>query len=200
VVRDDDFEACAEKLVARGFRVTTPKRGLHPDLLARLPNPEEVIAAINADYAALDEAATVFNYVEPKDEQVFLIPNSFACLPLESTESDHSERSFDVHGNTHQPLERALVESFVKCALLSDQLSTSVWRRSLMTSVWTMIRYLDIENDILDHCTDTRAVELFSEHFGRGHDARYGPKDLRISKRIGSGRELPIDSRGRPIT
>jgi hypothetical protein len=26
-----------------------------------------------------------------------------------------------------------------------------------------MIEYLDIENDILDDCTDTRAVECFSE-------------------------------------
>lgn len=69
----------------------------------------------------------------------------------------------------------------------------------MMASVWTMIRYLDIENDILDDCMDTRAVEWFSEHFGRAHDAKFGPKDLRISKRVGSGRELPIDSRGRPI-
>jgi hypothetical protein len=37
-----------------------------------------------------------------------------------------------------------------------------------------------IENDILDACTDTKAVEFFSKHFGREHDAEFGPKDLRI--------------------
>jgi hypothetical protein len=86
-----------------------------------LEDPDEVIAAINAEYAALDKASTVFDYAEPKEEQVFLIPNSFACLPLEPLESDHSKRRFDIYGNIHRPLERALVESFVECALLDDQ-------------------------------------------------------------------------------
>jgi hypothetical protein len=187
-------------LVASGFTITVPKRGFHPDILARIPDPESVIAAINADYAALDQAATVFDYAEPRPEQVFLIPNSFACLPLGTADDDSPpEGEYDTYKNIHHPLERALVESFVKCALLGELPSSSEWGMSMMASVWTMIRYLDVENDILDDCTDSKAVEWFSEHFGHRHDARYGPKDLRISKRIGSGKELSIDSRGRPI-
>jgi hypothetical protein len=140
--------------------VTAPKRGLHPDILARLPDPESVVAAINADYAALDQASTVFDYAEPREEQVFLIPNSFACLPLRTADNDSPpEGEYDTYSNIHHPLERALVESFVKCALLSEFPSSSEWGMSLMASVWTMIRYLDIENDILDDCTDSKAVE-----------------------------------------
>jgi hypothetical protein len=159
------------------------------------------MASINADDAPLNRVAKVFDYPEPQQEQVFLIPNSFACLPLylDNVDSSH-ESEFHTYGNIKHPLERALMESLVKCALLEDDPTVTNWGNSLMVSIWTMIRYLDIENDILDQCMNATAVEWFSEHFGRKHDAKYGPKDFRISKRLGSGREMPIDSRGRPLS
>lgn len=193
VVRDEEHEACAQRLLASGYTLTRPRRELHPDILATLEDPEEVMANLNKALAPLDRAAKVFDYAEPEEEQIYLLPNSFACLPLEL------EAEFHTYGNIKHPLERALVESFVKCALLEDNPTVSDWGSSLIVSVWTMIRYLDIENDILDQCTDARAVEFFSEQFGRKRDEEFGPKDFRISKRIGSGREMPIDSRGRPL-
>ena len=62
-----------------------------------------------------------------------------------------------------------------------------------------MAGYLEVNNDILDKCVDERAVEWYSANFGRIHEARFGPMDLRVSKRLGSGKEMPVDIRGDPI-
>lgn len=204
VVNDVDFEASAQKLFAHGFTTTKPNRAPPPEVLADLDNPDHVVARIYAAWAPLDDAARIFAYPETDNKQlVFLLPNSFACLPLDSKGRTEGHLSHEVdfisNGNIYHPLERALVESFVKCALLLENTEQTRWGASLMVSVWVMIRYLDIENDILDTCTDTKAVEFFSKHFGREHDAEFGPKDLRIQKRLGSGREMPIDSRGRRL-
>jgi hypothetical protein len=59
--------------------------------------------------------------------------------------------------------------------------------------------YLEVNNDILDDCADERAVEWYSTHFGRIHEDQYGEWDLRVSKRLGSGKEMPVDMRGNPI-
>jgi hypothetical protein len=59
--------------------------------------------------------------------------------------------------------------------------------------------YLEVNNDILDDCADGRAVEWYSTHFGRIHEDQYGEWDLRVSKRLGSGKEMPVDMRGTPI-
>ena len=76
------------------------------------------MAQIMAGYASLDRVATVFNYPE-REERVVLVPNSFACLPLGAYDAAVQLKSeFDTYGNIHYPLERALVESFIKCALL----------------------------------------------------------------------------------
>jgi hypothetical protein len=62
-----------------------------------------------------------------------------------------------------------------------------------------MVGYLDVNNDILDLCENHRAVEWESVHFGRVREARYGPWDRRITKRLGSGKEMPVDMRGNPV-
>ena len=62
-----------------------------------------------------------------------------------------------------------------------------------------MVGYLDIGNDILDTCEDQPAVEWFSAQFGRGHEATFGPFDRRITKRLGSGKEMPVDMRGHSL-
>lgn len=62
-----------------------------------------------------------------------------------------------------------------------------------------MAGYLEVNNDILDKCTNERAVEWYSANFGRIHQAQSGPMDLRVLKRLGSGREMPVDIRGDPI-
>ena len=62
-----------------------------------------------------------------------------------------------------------------------------------------MVGYLDVNNDILDMCEDERTVEWFSVHFGRKHEVISGPIDRRVTKRLGSGKEMPIDRRGNPV-
>ena len=63
-----------------------------------------------------------------------------------------------------------------------------------------MVSYLEVNNDILDNCADERVVEWYSTHFGRIHEAQYGGWDLRVSKRLGSAKEMPVDMRGNPIS
>ena len=62
-----------------------------------------------------------------------------------------------------------------------------------------MVSYVEVNNDILDDCVDEQAVERYSTHFGRTHEAKHGPWDLRVSKRLCSGKELPVDMRGNPL-
>ena len=60
--------------------------------------------------------------------------------------------------------------------------------------------YLEVNNDILDNCADEWAVEWYSMHFGRIHEAQYGGWDLQVSKCLDSGKEMPVDMRGNPIS
>jgi hypothetical protein len=115
--------------------------------------------------------------------------------------SDAAPKSqFETYENLHYPLEQALVESIAKAAI-DEETATgcSEWAESLKLWVSFLAGYLEVDNDILDHCPDHEAVDWYSRHFGRNREARFGPFDRRISKRIGSGRELPIDMRGNPI-
>lgn len=154
---------------------------------------------IMAGYTTLDRATSTFNYPD-REEQLVLVPNSFAKLPLESVHLEVGlPKESDVYGNIFYPSERALVESFVRCALLEKDPDASTWGLSLGASIATMIQYLDIENDILDGCEDARAVEWYSDNFGRNREAIYGPFDFRVTKRLRPGKEMPVDSRGRPV-
>lgn len=105
-----------------------------------------------------------------------------------------------MYGNLFYPLEAALVESFVKGVLDDiDELGFSGWMLLLKAWIEMMRGYLEVNNDTLDNCADERTVEWFSTHFGRIREARHGPIDLRVSKRLGSGREMPVDMRGNPL-
>lgn len=92
------------------------------------------------------------------------------------------------------------MESFVKAAIDEEtEPGFSAWRESLISWVSLIRGYLEVNNDILDDCPDKQAVEWFSNHFGRIHEAKFGPMDLRVSKRLGSGKEMPVDIRGNPL-
>ncbi|KAJ6036476.1 hypothetical protein N7540_000755 [Penicillium herquei] len=60
-----------------------------------------------------------------------------------------------------------------------------------------MAGYLEVNNDILDAsgCSDQEAVEWFSVKYGRKHEEKFGPWDRRVSKRLGSGKDMPVDMR-----
>lgn len=211
IVLDNDYTAAIEKLEQAGFLRNKPNRDPAPEILEDHPEPQKVLDDINAGYKRHDRYVTVFDYPKhdptEKDMQLYLFPNSFAHIPFEEVSSSSNEKAsaatnkhFDTYQNLRYPLEKALVESFVKVAIDEEkELGISAWCESLRCWVSFMAGYLEVNNDILDHCSDKEAVEWYSTNFGRIREAKFGPLDRRISKRLGSGRELPIDMRGNPI-
>jgi len=212
VVRGEDYAAAIQKLEDSGFISSTPNRCPPPEVMEYLPNPQLVLDEINEQYKNLDGSTRTFNYptrYRESKEQVVLIPNSFAHLPLETSVLASSETMFghtiatsryDVYRNIFYPLEQVLVESFVKAAVDEENdIDISDWGELLRAWISMMVGYLEVNNDILDNCLDGRAMEWFSVHFGREREAKFGPFDLRISKRLGSGREMPVNMRGQPV-
>ncbi|OQE07835.1 hypothetical protein PENVUL_c012G07424 [Penicillium vulpinum] len=186
VVRDDDYTDAIERLESAGFDRSVPNRAPPPEIIEGYPNPQQVLEEINAGYKRLDRSCAVFNYPQgdpaEKGLQVYLIPNSFA------------------YGSLYYPLEQALVESFVKAAIDEEtDAGFSAWGESLRSWVSLITGYLEVNNDILDMCLDKQAVDWYSHNFGRIREANFGPIDRRISKRLDSGKEMPIDMRGNPL-
>lgn len=208
VVHDNDFTAAVEKLESAGFSRSAPDRRPPPEIMENHPNPEQMMEEINAGYKCLDQSCAVFNYPpgDPADigVQMYLCPSFFARLSLEGIARQSTDTAtptqFESYGNLWYPLEQALVESFVK-AVIDEEKETgfSAWAASLTSWVSLMVGYLEVENDALDYCLDEQAVDWYSKNFGRIHESKFGPMDRRISKRLGSGKELPIDMRGNPI-
>jgi hypothetical protein len=211
VVQDDDYTDAIERLESAGFNRSVPNRAPPPEIMEDHPNPQQMLEEINVGYKRVDRYCAVFDYPhgDPAEKglQVYLFPNSFAHLfqeyiPSPSTEIRDTTPTtrFKTYGNLHYPLEQALVESFVKAAI-DEETDTgfSAWGESLRSWVSLMTGYLEVDNDVLDHCPDKQAVEWYSSNFGRIHEANFGPIDRRVSKRPGSGKEMPIDMRGNPI-
>ncbi|EEP82175.1 predicted protein [Uncinocarpus reesii 1704] len=210
VVRDEDYTVACQKLKDAGFTQTFPDRAPAPEVLAAHPDPQKVIDEINAGFKRLDRSCTVFDYPAHHPHlgtQVFLLPNSFTHLPLQNIAlSSHTtkdllaEKQYNTYGNLHYPLEAALVESIVKAAIDDeDELGYSTWGEELGCWLSLITGYLEVNSDILDRCADSKAVEWYSIHFGRVRESKYGPMDRRISKRLGSQREMPVDMRGNLI-
>ncbi|PYI26881.1 hypothetical protein BP00DRAFT_419308 [Aspergillus indologenus CBS 114.80] len=221
VVQDADYPAAQSLLAKAGFQRSVPNRNPHPVITARHPNPEQMLAEINAGYQRLDRSCAVFDYpdADPAEQgmQVYLFPNAFAHAfdgrnaPQNETRAPEAAAAaaaaaaprYESYGNLHYALERALVESFVRAAVEEESETEaggfSKWGLSLQSCVAMMNGYLEVDNDALDDCADARVVDWYSRHFGRIREARFGPIDRRISKRLGSGREMPVDMRGNPI-
>lgn len=212
VVHDNDYTAAIEKLNNANFVQTAPNRTPAPEIMERHPNPQQMVEEIKAGYTRLDRSCAVFNYppgyAAGKEMQLYLFPNSFTHFSFPNTveesssnnEGDATKKKFDTYGNLHYPLEEALVESFVKAAIDEEkEIGFSTWGTGLEALVSTMAGYLEVNNDILDNCPDEEAVHWYSTRFGRIREAKSGPMDRRISKRLGSGKEMPVDMRGSPI-
>ncbi|OJD25910.1 hypothetical protein ACJ73_02719 [Blastomyces percursus] len=200
LVQDDDYAAAIEKFVNAGFSQRVPNR-TPPEIIEEHPDPQQMLKEINANYKRLDQSCAVFDDQAEKGLQVYLYPNSFAHLSLKDISHPSNNigytvitEQFDVYNNLQYPLEQALVESFVKAAIDEERdVGFSAWGETLRSWVSLMTRYLEVENDVLDHCSDKQAVEWYSTNFGRIHEANSGPIDRRISKRLGFVKELPID-------
>ncbi|QSS65087.1 hypothetical protein I7I51_05928, partial [Histoplasma capsulatum] len=204
VVQDDDYTVAIEKLENAGFTRTIPNRTPPLEVMEGHPNPQQMLEEINAGYKRLDCSCAVFDY--PQDDpaekslQVYLFPNSFTHIPLGEISYPPNNityavttNQFNIYKNLRYPLEQALVESFVMAAIDEETESGySAWGESLRSWISMMTGYLEVNNDVLDHCSDKQAVEWYSTNFGRIHEAKFGPMDRRISKRLGSGKELPI--------
>ncbi|PLB52187.1 hypothetical protein P170DRAFT_444229 [Aspergillus steynii IBT 23096] len=212
VVQDDDYPAAIARLESAGFTRSVPNRTPAPEIMEDHPNPRQMVEKINAGYKRLDRSCAVFDYPhgdpEEKGLQLYLFPDSFAHLfPEENIPGPSAEvkdtaptERFNAYGNLRYALEQALVESFVKAAIEEEsETGFSAWGESLRGWVSMMTGYLEVDNDVLDHCSDQQAVEWYSHNFGRIREAKFGPMDRRISKRLGSGKEMPIDMRGNRI-
>ena len=211
VVSDANYDTCLDKLNEAGFRKKRPCRDPAPEILRMLPDPERVVREINLEYAALDRATTTLEYPESFKHrvQLVLMPASYTWLsaapalnPLQSSIATQSAlRDYDVYKNIHHPHERVLLESFIHVILAAENkpLEINEWLETLNCWVGTIHAFLDIDNDVLDDCPDNAVREWFSEKWGRGREAKYGPMDRRITKRLGSGREFAFDMRGRPL-
>jgi hypothetical protein len=211
VVRDEDYQPAIRKLVDSGFQPSKPRREPAPEILESLPDPQAVIDEINSGYRRLDDATTTFDYPQNsltseleedmiEYTQLTLLPNSFTHLPP-INDSQYSG-DYIVHDNMWYPCERALASSFVQTAIDDEDINQySRWINVLKSWISFMIGYLDVNNDIFDDwdLLDERAKEWFSENFGRAHEEKYGPWDRRISKRLGSDKEMPVDARGNPV-
>lgn len=211
VVRDEHYQTAIQKLKDSGFPQAPPDRRAAPEIMESLPDPQAVLDEINKGYERLDRYCMSFQFpphLPFSGDQIFLIPNSFAHLQLDNlgmTSNPLSQRAqpkqYEVYGNLFYPLEAVLVESFVKGVIHDiEEVGYSSWQLLLNAWISMMRGYLEVNNDILDNCADERAVEWYSTHFGRIHEAQYGGWDLRVSKRLGSGKEMPVDMRRNPIS
>jgi len=201
VVSDEHYQPSIRKLVQAKFHKALPTRGPPPELEAMVPHIKEAREELNVGYRNLDQSTTWFNYPAPYNctDQVVLMPSSYTHLSA-STFRTLTIYEYDVYGNLFYPLERTLLESFIKVILRDgDGTTTSLWGNSLTASIAHMVGYLEVNNDAVDECPDKEVVEWFSHHFGRKHELKFGPLDRRISKRFGSGREMPVDMRGHPV-
>jgi hypothetical protein len=83
-----------------------------------------------------------------------------------------STSDFDEYKNLFYPLERPLIESFVRAAVGDEKIIyVSSWGGLLRSWISMMIGYLNVDNDLLDMCEDERAAEWFSAKFGRKYGA-----------------------------
>jgi len=207
VVSDEHYQSSIQKLVQAKFRKALPTRGPPPEVAAMVPNMKTVREELDAGYRNLDQSTTWFNYPAPYDcsAQLVLIPSSYAHLSVFAITPIASARistahEYDVYGNLFYPLERTLLESFIKVILRDgDGTTISLWEDLLRAWIAHMVGYLEVNNDAVDESPDGEVVEWFSHHFGRKHELKFGPWDRRITKRLGSGREMRCDMRGHPV-
>jgi hypothetical protein len=205
VVSDEHYQSSIQKLILAGFHRALPTRGPPPELATMIPHIKQALEEIYAGYKNLDQSTTWFNYPATYDceDQLVLIPSSYAHLSVSTVTSITSARTltaheYDVYGNLFYPLEHTLLESFIKATLRAGD--SIHWKGTLKAWIAHMSGYLEANNDAVDECPDKEVVEWFSHHFGRKHELKFGPWDRRISKRLGSGREMPVDMRGHPVS
>jgi len=169
---------------------------------------KELLEDLEAGYRNLDQSTTCFNYPVHYNSktQLILIPSSYVHLSVSTVTPTASARTstiheYDAYGNMFYPLERTLLESFIRVILRDgDGTTISIWEESLRAWIAHMRGYLEVNNDAVDKCPDKEVVEWFSHHFGRKRELKFGPWDLRVSKRLGSGREMPVNMRGQPLS
>lgn len=210
VVQDGDLGTATCKLGGSGFVPSSPNRNPAPEIMAQLPDPRAVLRQISEGYERVDHFCKSFNcpgHLSESFQQILLIPSSFAGLSrssatmdLDTTKPSAVLAKYDAYDNILYPQQRTLLESLVRAAVDEENNSGFTdWAASIKAWISMMVGYLGLGNDILDDCVDEQVTTWYSTHFGRLHESKYGPFDRRISKRVGSGKELPVDMSGRPV-
>ena len=88
-----------------------------------VPRMKEAREELDGGYRTLDQSTTWFNHPAPYNcaDQLVLIPSSYAHLSVSTVTPIASARTLAAHeyneyGNLFYPLERTLLESFIKVA------------------------------------------------------------------------------------
>lgn len=212
VVQDEDIEKASCKLVESGFMPSVTNRNPAPEILADHPDPRAVLRQVNEGYERVDSICKTFNcsmHLTGGFQQVLLIPGSFANLyiavdataEVDTTSATLPELYYTKYNNILYPQPRKLLESFVRTAIDEEtSAGFTSWAASIEAWISMMVGYLGLRNDVLDDCMDEKVLKWYSTHFGRLYESKYGPFDRRISKRLGSGKELPVDMSNRDIS
>lgn len=212
MVQDEDLERATRKLVESGFTPSAPNRNPAPEILADHPDPQAILREVNEGYERLDSICKTFDYSSHSVEgfqQALLNPDSFANLSIpvdatievDTTSATLTEVHYTKYNNILYPHPRTLLESLVRAAIdEGTSAGFTSWAASIEAWIPMMVGYLGLENDILDDCSDEKVLAWYSTHFGRLYESKYGPFDRRISKRLGSGKELPVDMSGHDIS
>lgn len=86
VVREEHYQTAIQKLRDSRFTQAPSDRRAAPEIMESLPDPQAVLDEINKGYERLDCYCTSFQFpphLPFSGDQIFLIPNSFAHLPLD---------------------------------------------------------------------------------------------------------------------
>lgn len=206
VVQDEDLDSATRKLVESSFTPSAPNRNPAPEILADHPDPQAVLRQVNEGYERVDSICKTFDCPSHSIDgfqQVLLIPNSFANLPIvvDAMLNSSTNAQYNIYNNILYPQARTLLESLVR-ATIDEETSAGFtsWAASIGAWISMMVGYLGLENDVMDDCSDEKVLTWYSTHFGRLYESKYGPFDRRISKRLGSGKELPVDMSGRDVS
>lgn len=157
VVRDEDYQTTIRKLQDSGFVPADPNRQPPPEVMEYLPNPQTAVDEINAGYKCLDMSSATFNYPNRRlkyEEQVVLVPNYFAHVPLRnitgpcgSSRQIEASNNYDIYGNLFYPHEQTLVDSVVSAAIDDEDTGISSGGMALRSWISLMVWYLDVNND-----------------------------------------------------
>ncbi|KAF3400451.1 hypothetical protein DPV78_004944 [Talaromyces pinophilus] len=141
---------------------SAPNRNPTPEILADHPDPRAVLGQVNEGYERVDSICKTFDCPSHSIEcfqQVLLIPNSFANLPIVvvAMQNSSTNAQYNIYSNILYPHARILLESLVR-ATIDPETSAGFtsWAASMEAGISIIVEYLGPDNDVLDDCSDEK--------------------------------------------